>query len=460
MKRIFAMTAAAAIVLGLCAQPALAAAEDYVTSNEEVEMFAEAATIQETVLVDEADVKITAKALTYDSWSATLSLTLENNTDKNLTYYSTPYEKCWNSINGIMSDFYFSETVNAGKKANTSITFYADDLMKLGITDIADIEISFEIEDHDSYETYLKTDVFKIETSIAGSYVYPETPALSSLTNAYVLNEVEYTTMYYSDEPEGDGDVVIKAKWIGTDWSNDTLLKMEIYNGSDQRIAVKPTLAALNGLYVSASSSTSYISAGKSGIVELTLNSLIDNNVKSWVGMDEIGKIVMNYDILDEDDSKIGEGVANIEIPGAVTEAEYAGIELVNESGIKLEGIAVTQEDSSYSNDVYFVFVAENTTGKTVELGCEYGSASVNGFMTSLSSNYPVIPDGEKGLYILTLYDWYFEDCDIESFEDITEMEAVFEAFESGTYNTVVSAPIGLYFESAEAEEELEAANF
>ena len=457
MKRILAITAASAIVLGLCAQPALAAGEDYVTSNEEVEMFAEAATIEETVLVDEADVKIKAKALTYDSYSATLSLNIENNTDQDLTFYSNTYDDCWNSINGIMTDFYFSETVKAGKKANSSLTFYVDDLMELGITDIADIEIGFDIED-DNYDTYLKTETFKITTSIADSYAYPETPALSALTNAYVLKETDYSALFYSEEPEGEGDVTVTAKWLGTDWSDDTVLKVELYNGSDQKIIAKPTLIALNGLYMSASSSSAYIAPGKSGVLDMTLDYMIDGNVRSWVGLDEIGKIVLNYDILDENSSKIGEGAANIEIPGAQTEAVYEGIELVNESGIKLDGIAVTQENSDYSSDVYFVFVAENTSGKAVELGCKYSDSSVNGYMTSLSSNYPVIPDGEKGLYILTLYDWYFEDCDIESFEDITDMEAVFQAFEAGSYNTIVEAPIGLYFEAAEAEEEMDMA--
>jgi archaellum component FlaF (FlaF/FlaG flagellin family) len=452
MKKIVAITAAAVMILGL-SQAALAA-EDYVTSNEEVEMFAEAATIQETVLVDEADVKITAKALTYDSWSATLSLNLVNNTDQDLNFYSTPYEQCWNSINGIMSDFYFSESVKAGKKANSSITFYTDDLLELGITDIAEIELSFDIED-ENYDTYLKTDVIKLETSIADTYEYPDTPALSALTNAYVLSEVDYSTLYYSDEPEGEGDVVVTAKWMGTDWSDDTLVKLEIHNGSDQRIVIKPLVVSLNGLYVSASSSDAYIAAGKTGIVEMTLDYLVDANVRSWVGLDEIGKVSVVYAVEDEEENMIGGGTANIEIPGAPTEADYAGIELVNESGIKLEGVAVTQENSTYSNDVFFIFVVENNSGKDIELGCKYGESSVNGYMTSLSSNYPAIPDGEKGLYILTLYDWYFDDCDIESFEDITDMEAVFQAFEYGSYTTIVEAPIGLYFEAAEAEEEM-----
>ena len=184
----------------------------------------------------------------------------------------------------------------------------------------------------------------------------------------------------------------------------------------------------------------------------------MDSNVRSWVGLEEIGKIVWTYDVLDENESKIGEGTANIEIPGVPSDALYEGIELVNENGIVLEGVAVTQENSDYSPSIYFIFVAENNSGKDVELSCAYDESSVNGFMTSLSSNYPMIPNGGKGLYILTLYDWYFADCDITSFEDVEEMEAKFQAYEYDSYNTVVEAPIGLYFTETGGEEELEAA--
>ena len=459
MKKILAITAASAMILGLCtygsAGEALAAA-----GGDSFEMFQEAATITETVLVDEANVKITAKALTYDSYSATLSLTLENNTDKNLSFYSTSYDECWNSINGVMADFYMSETVNAGKKANVGITLYADDLMEMGISDIADIEISFVIEDSETYDEYLRTGMFQIPTSIADSYVYPEGPALAALTNAEVMSETDLNTVYYSDEAEGEGDVTVAAKWMGTDWSDYTVLKYEINNASDQRVVIRPTAISFNGLYASVSSSDTYISPGKKGIIEMTVDYMVDYNVRTWVGLEEIGKVVLNYDILDESKSTlIGSGAANIEIEGAATEAAYEGIELVNENGIRIEGIAVTQENSDYSPDVYFIFVAENNSGKDLEFSTSYNESSVNGFMTSLSSNYPVIPDGGKGLFILTLYDWYFADCDIESYEDVEEMETVVEAYDYDTYNTVLEAPIGLYFTSVEeGEEELEAA--
>ncbi len=46
------------------------------------------ATINETVLVDEKDVKITATELTYTEYSAELELLIENNSNKDLSFYS------------------------------------------------------------------------------------------------------------------------------------------------------------------------------------------------------------------------------------------------------------------------------------------------------------------------------------------------------------------------------------
>ena len=52
------------------------------------EMFPEQATIEETVLVDEKDAKITATKLTYPGSSAELSLIIENNSNEDLSFHS------------------------------------------------------------------------------------------------------------------------------------------------------------------------------------------------------------------------------------------------------------------------------------------------------------------------------------------------------------------------------------
>jgi len=59
-----------------------------------------------------------------------------------------------------------------GKKANDSLTFMSSDLESCGITDIADIELSFHIFTTSDWEDYLDTDQIQLKTSIADNYQY------------------------------------------------------------------------------------------------------------------------------------------------------------------------------------------------------------------------------------------------------------------------------------------------
>ena len=104
------------------------------------------ATLNETVLVDDGGVKITATGLTYTAYSADLALTIENNSGKDLSFVSGSMGYSCNSINGYMvNDGYLNCDVANGKKANDTISFSYDALMLYGINEIADMEIGFSM---------------------------------------------------------------------------------------------------------------------------------------------------------------------------------------------------------------------------------------------------------------------------------------------------------------------------
>lgn len=129
--------------------------------------FFETAEIEETVMIDENDVKITAKGLKYTSYSVELELDIENNSDKALSFISGSLGYSCNSVNGYMiSDGYLNCDIAAGKKANDSISFSYDGLMLYGITYISDIGIGFYTSDDDYNYTYytprqIKTSAFE-----------------------------------------------------------------------------------------------------------------------------------------------------------------------------------------------------------------------------------------------------------------------------------------------------------
>lgn len=75
------------------------------------------AKIEETVLVDESGIKIIANALNYTQYSVDVDLTIENNTEKDLSFCCGTMGYSCNSVNGYMTnDGYMNTKVGAGKK--------------------------------------------------------------------------------------------------------------------------------------------------------------------------------------------------------------------------------------------------------------------------------------------------------------------------------------------------------
>ena len=125
-------------------------------------------TLEENVLVDEQGVKITVKSLEYDNiFGPSVKVAIENNSGKNLTFSVNDA-----SVNGYMNNAFFYVDVANGKKANDSITISEGDLELCDIETIADIAFSFHIIESDTYDTFLDTEIFKLETSAAENYEY------------------------------------------------------------------------------------------------------------------------------------------------------------------------------------------------------------------------------------------------------------------------------------------------
>lgn len=124
-------------------------------------------TVEEQVLVDEKDVKITLKTLDNSSWfGPELKILIENNSDKNLLF--SIENAC---VNGYMNNASLYASVSAGKKANEEISLSQTDIEACGITTIACVEVCFDISDEE-YDDYLNTDLITIKTSADEGYDY------------------------------------------------------------------------------------------------------------------------------------------------------------------------------------------------------------------------------------------------------------------------------------------------
>ena len=84
----------------------------------------------------------------YDDgfWGYEIKVRVENYTDKNLTFAMDD-----TSVNGYMVNAIFVETVAAGKKANTDVSFFYSELEDNGITSFDNFEFSLRVYDADDW---------------------------------------------------------------------------------------------------------------------------------------------------------------------------------------------------------------------------------------------------------------------------------------------------------------------
>lgn len=228
------------------------------------------ASVEETVLVDEKDIKITAVGLEDGFMGTELKLLIENNSSTNLTVQARN-----SSVNGFMVDTMMSADVAAGKKANDSLTFSTSGLKDCGIDTMANMEFNFHIFTTEGWDDYLDTDVISLDTSVAGSYVQS-----------------------YDDSGEvfyNQNGIKIIGKGLSTEgsfWGPGLIVYIE--NTSSQNITVQVRDVSINGFMVDPIMSQEVVT-GKKAITAVTFfSSNLEEN-----GIEEIEEIETSFHIFD-----------------------------------------------------------------------------------------------------------------------------------------------------------------
>lgn len=282
MKRVLSLVIVALLVLSFSAcgsvstgdlQEPSGISSNNGNSNENQTATPQEATITETVLVDEAGVKITAKSLdTKGFMGPEIKLLIENNSGKDLTF------QCRNaSVNGYMVEPMMSVDVVNGKKANDSLTFMNSDLELCGITEIADMEFSFYIFTTADWEDYLETPLIQLKTSLADSYQYTYDDS----------GDVAY---------EGNG-VKIVVKGLSEDMSiMGPSVVVYIENTGDKDVTVQTRDVSVNGFMLDPIFSCD-IGAGKHAVDTITfMSSDFEEN-----GISAIESLELSFHIFDFD---------------------------------------------------------------------------------------------------------------------------------------------------------------
>ena len=222
-------------------------------------------TVDEIVLLDQNDIKITATGMEDGFMGTELKVLIENNGSKSVTVQTR--NSC---VNGYMVETMISSEVAAGKKVNDSIVFYTSELKDCGIDTFATMEFSFHIFDSETWDTVLDSENIVVNTSAAATYV---------------------------QEYDDSGDVIfeqdgikIVAKGVS---SKDSIfgpgLILYIENNSDKNITVQARDTSVNGFMIDTVMSDDII-VGKKAITALTFfsSSLEENGIDKIEDMEFI----------------------------------------------------------------------------------------------------------------------------------------------------------------------------
>ncbi len=402
--------------------------------------FDQSAVIEETVLIDQDNVKVTATELSYTDYSADVSLLIENNSDRDLDFISESLGYACNSVNRYMiSDGFMNETVAAGKKINHRLSFDYDHLEAYGITQIAEMEIGIYTSDSDHNYTYYEPK--KIVTDKADGYDFDTDSYQSSISDGILEALADCSVDYFNTDSKFDlNGVSMISSGLVTDSYGDPNVFFEFKNTSDQNLYTEISQVAVNGLVVYGGDwSKDALNASTIAVAQIDINSLFDQIYQEGIQLGSINSIGFNLSLQDAEGNDLTEPQwVSVPMSNTVTEYAVTGNALLESSGITVTEIgSVSDEDS----DLHLFYAVKNDTAAAIAPECDYNSLSINGFMVDFYDFAGIIPAGMTGLLRIDIDQEDLESAGISSSDDITEIEYKFTAMDE-EYNDVVNEKI------------------
>lgn len=422
------------------------------TGQKELPVFALQATMEETVLVDEKDIKITATALQGTSYQVELSLAIENNSDTDLSFLSGTMSYSCNSVNGYMiDDGYLNVDVAAGKKANETIKFSAGQLELMGITDIADIEVGFHIQTPD-YDTYLQTGPRQLKTSLSDSYDYLADTYQEAINNGRFAQAYSYSMDHFTTEASFEKNGVKVLSWgLATNKDHEKTVFLEVENTSTDQVFLTASDFYFNDLMVEGYTwSSEAVNSGKRKVITLPLSSMLEESYWEIFGLTELGDITLSIGLENPDRQEIAPAeTVSLLLPGVQAAFDTTGEEIYNESGIRIISKGLVEDGSSYSEDIHALFLVENDSSEALYISAAYDSLSIDGYMTDFFSSGQNLAPGKSGILDVSLRGDSLKKNGISELAEIEDMELSFEVRDD-KYNTLAEPKV--FFKGSRAK--------
>lgn len=400
------------------------------------------ATIEETVVADEDQFRITATSLE----GTKLNFLLENKSDKTLEFTTVETNGLVLTVNGYgcgNKGGGFSEVVDPGASVETDMGFaWAFDL---GIKAIADIQTGIRVSDKESYDVIAYVPCH-LETSEAG-YDYSGESFQKEVQELADNEGSRRKPLYFTDDVDYDccGIRILSAALI--EEPNWTELCLELENTTDENLYFYPKSQAFNDLYISSSFGGVLVPAGKKAVSSANkIDRALDEETARLFGIEEISTVTIigavTTDIEDNTINKSGTlGTAPFTIKlkdGSDSGFSYQGSgEVLNDEGIVVESVGIT--DGQDIEDIRFQFAVTNNSGKDICIDMDSETdidpalgmiiakgMKINGVNTLLfGGTAELLPDGATGVLSAILGGDRFESCGIKGAADVKELDAV-----------------------------------
>lgn len=403
--------------------------------NEEVEetdeelielVFQDLATIEEKIIVDQEDVVITATDLIYTDYDVSLNISIENKSEKEIEVITNSGGYAANSVNGYMiNDGYINSNVLPGKKSNESISFSKAELMILGITEIADIEIGFRISDTETYDS-VNLEPVRVETSEYANDDYGNNCYQELISSGYweVFYDIEIDE--YEDEviyEQANVKIISTAKVKNKD--EEEMILFEVVNDSEELVYFASNSLSINDvLLYDGSISYDAINPGCHRIVDVSLSDYLDEEKRRILGIPEIQKISLNCLLGDKEYVELADEMEVELIQEEELDAiDIAGMDIYDNNGIKIIYKGFIDELDEDYGDLDFMFLVENNYEEEINISDVNDSFSFDGYMEDASIYSIDIKPERYALWTASIDGDDLEKYGVESAEDITEIE-------------------------------------
>ena len=263
--------------------------------------FDDSATIEETVLYDENNIRITAISLEYNYYSARLNLKFENMSEKNLEFFAETYGYSVNGINDYMiEDGYMHINVAAGESGEDYIEFAYNELYIHGITEIAEIQVGFDIQDEEYDDIY--TEPLTIKTNIAENHNYEDSGYATIVQSKALKSAYGLDTLYFAQDKIYDSyEISIISEHYLINKNGERILILEVQNATDDTVYFKTNNITVNDISIYESTwNYESITANKKMLVTIDLDNILDEEEWQEKEISEIESIGFSLETYDD----------------------------------------------------------------------------------------------------------------------------------------------------------------